>query len=176
MKKILVSGSLIYDKIMDFQGRFAEHIMPDKIHQLSVCFVVDKLKVNFGGTAVNIAYNLKLLGEEPIILSQAGANDFSDYRKWLNKNRLETRGIKVFKNKNTAAAHIVTDKADNQITALHLETMGLPSQITQAKLKQFGHVCLAIVSPGNNQDMLQAARIYKKSGIEYIATSVSPTR
>jgi len=166
--KILVSGSLVYDKIMDFQGKFSDHIMPEKIHSLSVCFVVDKMKVNFGGTAGNIAYNLKLLGEEPVILSQAGA-DFSNYGKWLRKNRLILSGIKLLKDKNTATAHIVTDRADNQITALHLETMGVPCGITEKKVRNFGEVAMAIVAPGNTQDMLDAVRVYKKLGMPYIA-------
>ena len=166
--KILVSGSLVYDKIMDFHGKFSDHIMPEKIHSLSVCFVVDKIKVNFGGTAGNIAYNWKLLGEEPVILSQAGA-DFSNYEKWLRKNRLILSGIKLLKDKNTAAAHIVTDRADNQITALHLETMGVPCGITERKVRNFGQVAMAIVAPGNTQDMLDAVRVYKKLGIPYIA-------
>src|SRR3989338_2623467 len=166
--KILVSGSLVYDKIMDFHGKFSDHIMPEKIHSLSVCFVVDKIKVNFGGTAGNIAYNLKLLGEEPVILSQAGA-DFSNYEKWLRKNRLILSGIKLLKDKNTAAAHIVTDMANNQITSLHLETMGVPCGITERKERNFGQVAMAIVAPGNTQDMLDAVRVYKKLGIPYIA-------
>jgi adenosine kinase len=166
--KILVSGSLVYDKIMDFKGKFSDHIMADKIHSLSVCFLVDKLKINFGGTAGNIAYNLKLLGEEPIILSQAGA-DFGDYSKWLKKNKICMDGIKLINSKNTASAHIVTDTSDNQITALHLETMGVASGINERKIKSFGRAFIGIVSPGNAEDMMSAARVYKKLGIAYIA-------
>ena len=166
--KILVSGSLAYDKILDFDGRFKDHIMPEKIHKLSVSFVVGKEKINFGGTAGNIAYNLKLLGEEPIILSQAG-KDFDEYKKWLVKNKLRLEGIKIIKDKNTAAAHIMTDLDDNQITALHLETMGIERGISPVLIKKFAPIEIAIVSPGNISDMLGAARTYKKMGIEYIA-------
>lgn len=167
--KILVSGSLAYDMILDFHGRFADHIMPDKIHKLSVSFVVEKEKINFGGTAGNIAYNLKLLGLRPIILSQAGQADFSDYQRWLLKNRISTAGIKILKNKRTAAAHVMTDLDDNQITALHLETMGIARGITAALIQKFLPVALAIVSPGNVSDMLQAATVYKKMKIPYFA-------
>ncbi len=167
-KKILVSGSLAYDKILDFHGRFGEHIMPDKIHKLSVSFMVERERINFGGTAGNIAYNLKLLGEEPVILSQAG-QDFGAYKKWLEKNRISQEGIKIIKNKNTAAAHIITDRDDNQITALHLETMGIERGISQALIKKFAPIEMAIVSPGNVNDMLGAARTYKKMGIKYFA-------
>jgi adenosine kinase len=166
--KILVSGSLAYDKILDFDGRFKDHIMPEKIHKLSVSFVVGKEKINFGGTAGNIAYNLKLLGEEPIILSQAG-KDFDEYKRWLVKNKLRLDGIKIIKDKNTAAAHIMTDLDDNQITASHLETMGVPCGINIGLVKKIGPVAMAIVSPGNIDDMLSAVRVYKKMGILYIA-------
>ncbi|HRY63145.1 MAG TPA: carbohydrate kinase family protein [Patescibacteria group bacterium] len=166
--KILVSGSLAYDKILDFNGRFSDHIMPEKIHKLSVSFVVERERVNFGGTAGNIAYNLKLLGEEPVILSQVG-KDFDYYKKWLVKNKLGLEGIKIIKNKNTAAAHIMTDLDDNQITALHLETMGIERGINPALIKKFEPIKIAIISPGNIKDMIGAARSYKKMKIEYIA-------
>ena len=167
-KKILVSGSLAYDRIMDFRGKFSDYIMADKIHALSVCFVIDKVKVNFGGTAGNIGYNLKLLGEEPIILSQAG-KDFGEYKRWLVKNKISLDGVRILKNKNTASAHIITDRADNQITALHLETMAVASGINEKKVKKFNNIGLAIISPGNIKDMMDAARIYKKLNIPYIA-------
>lgn len=167
-QKILVSGSLAYDKIMDFNGQLKDHIMIDKIHKLSVSFMVNKLKINFGGTAGNIAYNLKLLDLEPIIISQAG-DDFLNYKKWLLKNKISLEQIKIIKNKNTATAYIITDKVDNQITALHLATMGVPVNINQQKIKKIGKVDLAIVSPGNKEDMLKAVKVYKKMGITYIA-------
>ncbi len=80
--KILVSGSLAYDRIMDFPGKFADHILPDKIHVLNVCFTVNGLQEKFGGTAGNIAYSLALLGERPMILATAG-KDFDRYEAWL---------------------------------------------------------------------------------------------
>lgn len=168
MVKILVSGSLVYDKIMDFQGKFSDHIMAGKIHSLSVSFIVDKLKINYGGTAGNIAYNLKLFGQEPVILSQAG-DDFGEYKKWLIKNKISTEGIKLIKGRNTASAHIITDRDDNQISALYLATMGIDSGLKEKKIKDFGKVKLAIVSAGNIDDMMTAVRIYKKLGIPYIA-------
>ncbi len=167
-KKIIVTGSLAYDKIMSFNGRLKDYIMMDKIHKLSVSFLIDDLKTNFGGTAGNIAYNLKLLGLEPIIISQAG-NDFISYKKWLIKNKIDLKNIKIIRNKNTATAYIITDKDDNQLTALHLETMGVPVGITENKIRQLSKIDLAIVSPGNKEDMLSAVKVYKKLNIEYIA-------
>jgi len=165
---ILISGSIVYDKIMDFPGKFSDHIMPNKIHSLSVCFLVNKLRVNFGGTAGNIAYNLKLLGENPIILSQAG-KDFGEYKKWLKKNKISDKEIKIIKNKNTASAHIITDKSDNQITAMYLETMDVSRGITKKIIKKYFPIAVAIISPGNTEDMFEAAKGYKKFNIPYIA-------
>ena len=81
--KIIVSGSMAYDRIMDFPGYFSDHILPDKIHMLNVCFQVNGMKEKFGGTAGNIAYNLSLLGQKPTILGNVGAKDFLLYEDWL---------------------------------------------------------------------------------------------
>ncbi len=159
---------MVYDKIMDFPGRFVDHIIPEKIHALSVNFVVEKIEVKVGGTAGNIAYNLKLLGEEPVIFSQAG-RDFGLYQKWLRRNRIASDEIRLVPRKDTTVAHIITDRDDNQIAALHLETMGVPCGITAQKVKRYLPAALAIIAPGNIADMMNAARVYKKLGIRYIA-------
>ena len=87
---ILVSGSLAYDRIMDFPGKFSDHILPDKIHMLNVCFMINGLTENFGGTAGNIAFALSLLGERPTILATAG-RDFEPYRNWLTSHNISTQ-------------------------------------------------------------------------------------
>src|SRR5690349_20360861 len=92
---ILVTGSLGYDYIMDFNGAFADRIMPDKVHKISLSFLADKLTKQFGGTAVNISYSLKLLGLEPTIVSAAG-HDFEEYKTFLESHGLQTSGIQVF--------------------------------------------------------------------------------
>ena len=89
--EIFISGSLAYDRIMDFPGKFADHILPDKIHILNVCFMVNGLTEKFGGTAGNIAYSLALLGEEPLILATAG-KDFGRYREWLEHHNIPLHG------------------------------------------------------------------------------------
>ena len=89
---IIVTGSLAYDKIMDFPGRFREHILPDKIHILNVSFLVDKFEEKFGGTAGNIAYSLKLLGADPVIFS-AGGQDFGRYGEYLKNLGISTEYI-----------------------------------------------------------------------------------
>src|SRR3989344_7345344 len=111
---ILVSGSLAYDQIMDFPGKFSDSIMPDKIHMLNVSFLVDTMRKGFGGTAGNIAYNLSLLGIKCAILGIAGG-DFLPYKKFLEKKEVETKYIKIINNLNTSAAFGITDKSNNQI-------------------------------------------------------------
>ena len=115
---IFVSGSLAYDRIMNFDGRFSDHILPDKIHVLNVCFTVNGMKENFGGTAGNIAYALALLGEKPIILSSIG-HDHEKYFAWLHKNNIHTDTIRIVEDEFTACAYITTDLSDNQITGFN---------------------------------------------------------
>ncbi len=163
--QIFVSGSLAYDRIMEFPGRFADHILPEKIHILNVCFTVNGLQENFGGTAGNIAYNLALLGEKPLILACAG-RDFDRYRLWLEEHGLPTEGIRQVPEEFTAGAYITTDKDDNQITGFNPGAMKYPSLYS---LDGTGpEDSLAIISPGNVEDMLAYSRAYKERGISYI--------
>src|SRR5574340_254908 len=106
---IIVSGSLAYDRIMDFPGRFSEHILPEKIHSLNVCFTVNGMKENFGGTAGNIAYALTLMGEKPLIAATIGY-DYHRYFEWLSQNGIRTEGIRIIEDELTAGAYITTDK------------------------------------------------------------------
>ena len=124
--QIYVSGSLAYDRIMDFPGKFADHILPKKIHILNVCFLVNGLTEQFGGTAGNIAYSLSLLGEQPIILATSG-KDFRRYGKWLRKQGLSLEGIRNIPEDFTAGAYITTDQVDNQITGFNPGAMKYPS-------------------------------------------------
>lgn len=118
MKKILVCGSLAYDYIMNFDGRFADHILPDKIHRINVSFTAQKLTQQYGGTGGNIAFNLALLNEHPVLIAAAGT-DFVRYQRWLESNKIDTSEVRVIEEDYTASAHIMTDKDDNQITAFH---------------------------------------------------------
>ena len=103
--QVLISGSLAYDRIMDFPGKFSDHILADKIHILNVCFVVNGLAEKFGGTAGNIAYSLALLGERPLILATAGS-DFGKYEDWLRQHDLPLEGIRLIPEELTAAHEI----------------------------------------------------------------------
>jgi len=163
--QILISGSLAYDRIMDFPGNFSDHILADKIHILNVCFVVNGLTEKFGGTAGNIAYTLALLGERPLILATAG-NDFDKYESWLRQHKLPLDGIRFIPEELTAGAYITTDMADNQITGFNPGAMKYPSlyDVDHAQVPNK----LAIVAPGNVEDMVTYSLTYKEHDIPYI--------
>ncbi|HHT9110563.1 MAG TPA: carbohydrate kinase family protein [Candidatus Brocadiaceae bacterium] len=162
---ILVSGSLAYDRIMDFPGKFSDHILPDKIHMLNVCFMINGLMENYGGTAGNIAYGLSLLGESPIIVATAG-RDFNPYKNWLAQHKVSTKHIKIIEEELTAGAYITTDQSDNQITAFNPGAMKFNADFDfdSVASKQ----TIAIVAPGNLGDMMNFSNIYKKKNIDYI--------
>ena len=163
--KIFVTGSLAYDRIMDFPEKFSDHILPDKIHILNVCFMVNGLKEQFGGTAGNIAYNLALLGERPLILASAG-KDFDSYEDWLRSHRLPLDGIRRVAEEFTAGAYITTDKADNQITGFNPGAMKYSCEYTIDGASP--EDTLAIVAPGNLDDMVNYSRRFKERSIPYI--------
>lgn len=162
---IVVSGSLAYDRIMDFPGYFADHILPEKIHVLNVAFMVNGVKEKFGGTAGNIAYALALLGEKPQITATIGS-DFHRYLDWLKKNGISTRGIRIIEDELTAGAYITTDKADNQITGFNPGAMKRSSALNFDRLRP-GET-LMIISPGNLEDMKGYPEECKRRGIDYI--------
>src|SRR3989344_5670298 len=118
MSKVIVSGSIAYDRIMDYPGLFADNFVADKAHSINLSFQVDRLSVEFGGTAGNVAYNLALLGEQPEIIATVGA-DFSQYRSHMLLAGIDPRTIREIEGELTASAYILTDKADNQIAAFH---------------------------------------------------------
>jgi adenosine kinase len=163
--KIVVNGSLAYDRIMDFPGYFSDHILPEKIHSLNVSFQVDGMKERFGGTAGNIAYALTLMGERPIVSASIG-HDYHQYFDWMKSKGIATDNINIIQNEFTACAYITTDKADNQITGFNSGAMKFP---TSLNLKLFDPAeTIVIVSPGNLQDMINYPRLCKASGIKYI--------
>ncbi len=162
---IIVSGSLAYDRIMNFPGYFSEHILPEKIHMLNVCFQVDGVKEKFGGTAGNIAYALALMGERPVISASIG-HDYRRYFEWLEKNGISTENIRIIDGEFTASAYITTDLADNQITGFHPGAMKYSSPLDFGRLNPDDTI--VIVSPGNLEDMLAYPRLCKARGIDYI--------
>jgi adenosine kinase len=162
---IIVSGSLAYDRIMDFPGYFSDHILPEKIHVLNVCFQVNGMQEKFGGTAGNIAYALTLMGEKPAISATIG-RDYHRYFKWLEKNKISTEHIKIITDEFTASAYITTDQADNQITGFNPGAMKYSSALDFDKLHP--KETLVIISPGNLEDMVNYPRACKARGIDYV--------
>jgi adenosine kinase len=162
---IITSGSLAYDRIMDFPGYFSDHILPEKIHVLNVSFTVNNMIEKFGGTAGNIAYALSLLGEKPIILATIG-RDYHRYFDWLTKNNIAYDNIKIIKEELTASAYITTDQADNQITGFNPGAMKYPSSFNFDEIKP--KESIAIIAPGNLEDMMNYSIKCKTKGIDYI--------
>ncbi len=162
---IILSGSLAYDRIMDFPGKFSDHILPEKIHILNVAFQVDGVKVKFGGTAGNIAYALTLLGERPLVSATIG-HDYHQYFAWLAKNAISAQNIKIIADDFTASAYITTDRLNNQITGFHPGAMKYSSALDFDRLDSAD--TLVVVSPGNLEDMINYPQQCKARGIDYI--------
>lgn len=161
--KILISGSLAFDYIMRFPGRFKEHILPENIHILNVAFTIDRLDKNFGGTAGNIAYTMKLLSGDPFILSTLG-KDAGEYEKHLDDAGISREGATTFEDLFTASAYIMTDADDNQITAFY------PGALAKAGASPVpdGEFGLAILAPNWKPAMERHAKECKERDIPFI--------
>ncbi len=151
---IFITGSMAYDHIMVFSDEFGKHILADKTHMLSVCFTVDTLDREFGGTAGNIAYSMKLLGLDPKIIATVG-KDFSDYEKRLKRLEISTEYIKVLDDEMTAQAFITTDLKDNQIAAFHGGAMYRADEQRLELLKSIPEIVL--ITPNGLQAMVDHA-------------------
>ncbi|WIG54517.1 MAG: Sugar kinase [Rhodanobacteraceae bacterium] len=164
MPAALICGSMAYDTIMVFEDRFKNHILPDKVHMLNVSFLVPRMRREFGGCAGNIAYNLKLLGGEPIPMATAG-QDFAPYRAWFDELGIRLDQVREVPGTFTAQAFITTDQDNNQITAFH------PGAMMQSQLNRVSDVAdaaIGIVAPDGRDGMLQHAAEFKAKGIPFI--------
>jgi adenosine kinase len=164
MEKILVTGSIAYDTIMVFPDRFRNHLLPDQLHILNVCFLTPEMRREYGGTAGNIAYNLRLLGEEPLVMATVG-EDIQPYLERLEELGIGTRLLRRIDGQFTAQGFITTDLDDNQITAFHPGAMNHSHENHVARGLEAG---LAIVAPDGKQGMLQHARECAESGIPFM--------
>lgn len=162
---VIVSGSLAYDRIMVFEGFFSDHILPEKVHMLNVCFQVNGMKENVGGTAGNIAYALSLMGERPLISASIG-HDYQRYFDRLAKIGISTEGIRIVEDEFTAAAYITTDLTDNQITGFNPGAMRCSSRLDFDAFNP--RETLVIVSPGNLDDMVNYPQACRERGIAYV--------
>ncbi|HEY3431476.1 MAG TPA: carbohydrate kinase family protein [Rhodocyclaceae bacterium] len=162
--RTLICGSMAYDNIMVFHDQFKNHILPDQIHILNVAFLVPDLRREFGGCAGNIAYNLKLLGGDPLIMATIG-DDAQPYLHRLHQLGLNAAHVREVPGTFTAQAFITTDLDDNQITAFH---PGAMSHSHLNKVADTQGVTLGIISPDGRDGMVQHARQFKEAGIPFI--------
>ena len=160
----LICGSMAYDTIMVFGDKFKNHILPDSVHMINVSFLVPEMRRETGGCAGNIAYNMKLLGEEPVIMATVG-EDFDPYTKWLVECCIERMHIKRIDESYTAQAFITTDMDDNQITAFHPGAMSFSheNRVTDAK-----GISIGIVSPDGRDGMIEHAAQFVEAKIPFI--------
>lgn len=164
MSKVIISGSIAYDRIMDYPGLFAEHVLADKGNRINLSFLVDRLSLEFGGTAGNIAYNLALLGENPEIIASVGGLDFASYRSHMLLHGINPHSLRLVSDAQTSAAFVFTDKEDNQIAAFY---PGAGGYAYDATLNLEGRA-LAIVSPGCVEDMAALPRHYRGQNFRYL--------
>ena len=160
----LICGSYAFDTIMVFQDQFKNHILPDKVHILNVSFLVPDMRREFGGCAGNIAYNLKLLGGEPLPMATVG-NDFEPYAQWMDECGISREYVKVVADTYTGQAFITTDMDDNQITAFHPGAMNLSHE---NRVKDAKGVKVGIVSPDGRQGMIDHAAQFAEADIPFI--------
>jgi len=160
----LICGSMAYDTIMVFHDKFKNHILPEKVHMLNVCFLVPTIRREFGGCAGNIAYNLNLLGEEAQIMATVG-HDFEPYAQWLSSCHISGKYITKLDGEFTGQAYITTDEDDNQITAFHPGAMN-ESHCNSVPLNT--EITIGIVSPDGKQGMQQHAQEFVDAEIPFI--------
>jgi adenosine kinase len=162
---ILVTGSIAVDHIMVFQDRFRNRILPEKVHVLNVSFHVPTLRKSFGGCGANIAYHLRQLGDDPILLGTAG-QDFAQYAAWLDRHGVRRDHVRELEDAWTAQAFITTDLDDNQITAFH---PGAMDRAHEARVEDVSRAFrIAIVSPNGKRAMQEYARTLKARRVELV--------
>lgn len=165
---VLICGSFAYDNLMLFKDKFSNYILPDKLDALNICFMTPDMQREFGGCAGNIAFNLGLLGVDPIPMGTVG-KDFTPYRSWLCKNNIDDSYLKIIEDAFTAQAYIVTDINGNQITLFHPGAMAFShyNQVTDPRLKHDA-ISAGIISPDGRDGMLRHASQFVEAGIPFI--------
>ena len=166
--RILITGSVAFDTLMSFPGRFSEHFLPDKLDNLSVSFLVDSMKKQRGGCAPNIAYSLALLGERPLVVGTAG-EDFAEYRAWLEKAGVDTSGIREIPGVYTASFFASTDQEGSQICSFYTGAMRHAKDVSLAPfLSVLGGDALVLVSPNDPDAMALYPEECRNAGIRFI--------
>ncbi len=163
---IHVMGSVAFDRIMTYKGNFEDLLLPDKLHMLSVVFLIDRIEEKRGGTAGNVAYNLAMLEEQAHIYCSVGHDFRGSYEKALQNMKVNLDGIRILEEQLTACAYITADQKGNQITGFSPAAMNTP-----ADPSAFSHIKtgdIGIVSPGNAEDMGRFPQIFKEKNVPYI--------
>ena len=163
--KVVITGSIAFDYLMSFPGRFSDHLLPDQLDKVSVSFLVDAMRAQRGGVAPNIAYTNALLGGRPRIMASAGA-DFEEYRAWLESQGIDTSGIIVFDEVYCASFFVNTDQDQNQIASFYTGAMAKASELSFAE--HGGGPDLVTISPNDPQAMVAYVQECKDAGINYI--------
>lgn len=162
--KTIVTGSIAYDYLMTYPGLFTDHLLPDQLAHVSLSFLVDSMERRRGGCAPNIAYNMALLGEKPMIMATAGV-DFDEYRQWLEAAGVDTSLIKQVPNKFTASFFCNTDLRNNQIATFYAGAMSHANELSFCDLEKPD---LVIIAPNDPAAMVRYARECRELGIRYI--------
>ncbi|MFM2032371.1 MAG: hypothetical protein RLZZ297_1136 [Chloroflexota bacterium] len=164
--RVVVTGSLAYDYIMNFPGLFKDHILPDRVHMLSVSFLVDSMKRMRGGVAGNIAYSMALLGLQPLVVAAAG-QDFGEYRQWMNSRGVDASGIHEVVGEFTASCFINTDQANNQLVAFYTGAMARSRDLS---LLGFGLTKddLVVISPTDPEAMARYVAECRSMGVPFL--------
>src|SRR6187455_3235711 len=149
---IVVTGSIAFDYLMSFPGKFTEHLLPEHMHRLSLSFLVDSMDKRRGGCAPNIAYTLALLGERPLLMATAG-QDFGDYRAWLDAAGIDTSHVRVIDGKFCASFFCSTDQENNQIASFYTGAMANAGELSFRTVEGLGQDDLVIISPNDPEAM-----------------------
>ncbi len=161
----VITGSVAYDYLMRYPGRFRDQILPDKLESLSLSFLADSMTRARGGVAANIAYTMKLLSADPVILATVG-NDFGDYRRWLEENGLTTAQIIEIPDELTATFFVSTDSEQNQIANFYTGAMAHARHYSLAD-RQLGTAKVVLISPNDPTAMLNYAKECKQLGLAF---------
>jgi adenosine kinase len=163
---IICTGSIAYDYLMSFPGYFKDHIIPDKLDSISLSFLVDSMVKQRGGTAPNIAYNLALLGEKPKLMGTVG-EDFEDYRKWLNKQGVDTSLVERIDGIYTASFFANTDLSNNQIASFYSGAMAFSKDLSIHSIKK-SEIDLVVISPNDPTAMCKYAQECTQMSVPYL--------
>ena len=162
--RLIVTGSIAYDYLMSFPGKFTDHFLPEHFSRVSLSFLVDSMDKRRGGCAPNIAYTLALLGERPVLMATAG-QDFADYRRWLDAAGIDTSLVTEVTDKFTASFFCSTDSANNQIASFYTGAMAHAAELS---FRTAGQIGLAIISPNDPAAMTQYADECRTLSVPFI--------